>query len=474
MATIKLTPGSAGSHTTLLQRAIDDAVADGYGTVILDPGLYLCGTIHLRSRLRLVVGWGAVLKGSDRLEDYERIPSPLTSRIDAQPWAVFLSAIGLEDVRIEGPGMIDGNGAAESMHTGLADDPRRPYGIFAIDCHNLTVEGVTLKDSAYWMQRYLGCRRLRVQNVSVFNHANLNSDGLDIDGCEDVIVSDCDLDASDDIICLKSEGARPCRNVAVTNCRLATHASALKLGTGSLAGFEHIAVSNCVIHRSRSQHMAHALGCWQGISAIDLGSVDGGFLRNITISNMVIEGYLNPISLHLGRRHSRDLLGGQGYGEPVEDPRPLRRHTGAGLPPIQPGSLEHVRISGVSAYGTGPVASVITGYEGNPVRQIQLCDLDFHLGAAGHPDDLIESLDWHEGGYPNPLGFTRIRGGVYPPPRWHALPAFGLVLRYAEDIHLRDVRFHPAPGEPRPEFSFHEGVSRVTRDGIALTACSAA
>jgi hypothetical protein len=470
MATITLHPGTDGDHTRILQQAIDTAVADGSGTVILEAGLYRAGTLHLRSGLRLVVGWGAVLKAADRMEAFEHLQSPLTSRLDAQPWAVFISAVGLHDVRIEGPGTIDGNGRCPGLHTGLADDPRRPYCIFAIDCTNLTVENIFLRDSAYWMQRYLGCTRLRLHRVKVFNHANLNSDGMDLDGCEDVLVSDCDLDASDDVICLKSEGARPCRNISVTNCHLASHASAFKLGTGSLAGFEHVNLSNCIFKRSRSTHMAHMLALWQGIAGIDLGSVDGGYMRHITVDNVVIEGYLAPIYMHLGRRHSRGLLGGQGYGEPGKDPRPLRRHTGEGLPPIVPSTLEHVIVRGITARDTGPMATSITGYAGHPCRHITLSDIDMQLGPAGCPEDLTDPIDWHEAGYPVACSFTVIKPGQWPPRRWHGLPAYGLLLRYAEDITLRNVRFHPAHGDPRPELSLHEGVARVWRDGVPLVA----
>ncbi len=466
---VSLTPGATGDHTTLLQEAIDRLGAQGGGLLILQPGEFRTGTIHLRGNLHIQLQQGAVWKGLPDLSAYQRVRSAIASRMDAQPWAVFISAVGLENVLIEGPGTIDGNGGAGPMKTGYDNDPRRPYGLHFVGCRNVALRNLTLRDSAFWMQRYHGCRDVRLHGLTVHNHANINSDGMDIDGCEDVTVSDCALDVADDAICLKSEGPLPTRNVVITNCRAATFASAFKLGTGSLSGFENITLSNCVFHQSRHEPKGHpTLPVPNGISAIDYGSVDGGFLRNVLATNVVVEGYMNLLNLRLGARHSRDLLGGQGYGEPEEDSRPLLRHTGEGLPPVQPGTLENIRLSGITAWGAGHVASNLVGYAGHPVRNVTLRDIDVHFAHPGHPEDVTEPPNWDDRLYPCAIAYTRVLPGVWPPKRWHGLPAYGLVLRHAENIAMDNVHFHPAPGEPRPELHFDEGVRNVTRDGRLL------
>jgi hypothetical protein len=468
MSATILSPGSLANHTRLLQEAIDRVAADGGGTIVLEPGVYRTGTVHLRSNLHLQLAWGAVWQGSDRLADYERLQSPIASRMDSQPWAVFISAVGVRNILIEGPGTIDGNGAAPCFQTGYDNDPRRPYAIHAIGVEDITLRNLTLRDSAFWMQRYHGCERVRLHGLTVWNHANINSDGMDLDGCTDVTVSDCVLDVADDGICLKSEGALATRNVVVTNCRVGTFASAFKLGTGSLTGFENIAVSNCIFHTSRSRRMVHTLNIWNGISAIDLGSVDGGYLRQVSVGNCMIDGFENLFNLRLSARHSRDLLGGQGYGEPGVDDRPLRHHTGVGLPPVQPGTLERVLLSGITARNTGPIAANIIGYAGHPVRGVTLRDLDVQLARPGVPEDITEAPNYGDRLYPCAIAYTSIQPGVWPPVRWHGLPAYGLVLRHAEDIAVHQVRFTPAAGDPRPELHLDTGVARVTRDGRLL------
>ncbi|NJM15603.1 MAG: hypothetical protein HC896_09755 [Bacteroidales bacterium] len=129
----------------------------------------------------------------------------------------------------------------------------RPYGIFLVGCSQVEVSGISMANSAFWMARYLYCDRVLVQNIYVFNHGNINNDGVDIDGCHDVIVANCHIDASDDALCFKTEGDRSCENVVVSNCLLSSAASALKWGTGSVGNFRNFTVSNIVIRHTKAK-----------------------------------------------------------------------------------------------------------------------------------------------------------------------------------------------------------------------------
>jgi hypothetical protein len=454
-----LAPEGLADHTRLLQEAIDQVSGAGGGQVVLTPGVYRSGTVHLRSHVHLHLEASAVWKASDRAEDFARLQSPVPSRLDHQPWAVFISGSEVEDVCLDGRGIIDGNGASPAFQTeGGDDDPRRPYGLFMTGCRRITVAGLTLRNSAFWMQRYLGCQGVRLAGLTIWNHANLNNDGMDIDSSEDVTISDCVIDSGDDGIVLKSEGARPCRNVVVANCRVASFASGFKLGTGSLVGFENIAMSNCVFHNSRSPEMTHSLKIREGISALDFGCTDGGFLRNVTVSNVVIDGFTNAWFMRLGNRGSRGLI--DGSGAPERGGRPLADYDGRTLPAVTEGSLEHVRLSGIVARQVGPIACNIVGYPGHPVRHVTLSDIDVTCGRPGCQADLDEPPAWDPGLYPCAIMYTSNW------PRFHGLPASGLVLRHVEDVRLRDVRFTAAPGDPRPTY-FVEHASRLVRDGQA-------
>jgi polygalacturonase len=119
----------------------------------------------------------------------------------------------------------------------------------------------------------------------VYNHVSYNNDGIDIDGCHDVTVSDCVIDSDDDALCLKSTLGRACENVTVSNCVLSSHANAFKLGTESNGGFKNITLSNCVILSPRFSKVKY--GIQRGLGGIALETVDGGLLENIAVSNVI-------------------------------------------------------------------------------------------------------------------------------------------------------------------------------------------
>src|ERR1017187_8688949 len=100
------------------------------------------------------------------------------------------------------------------LHTG-DNDPRRPFGIRFISCTNIYMSGLMLINSPQWMQHYLDCENVMLEDLNVFNHAHQNNDGMDIDGCRNVYVRNCRVDSDDDGICLKSNGPSSCENVLI-------------------------------------------------------------------------------------------------------------------------------------------------------------------------------------------------------------------------------------------------------------------
>ena len=86
--------------TKAIQQAIDAATKTG-GTVVLDRGVFLSGTLHLKSRVTLQIEPGATLLGSTEHADYER----------AGRWLALLEAREVSDIIVTGGGIIDGQGA---------------------------------------------------------------------------------------------------------------------------------------------------------------------------------------------------------------------------------------------------------------------------------------------------------------------------------------------------------------------------
>ena len=90
------------NDTRAVQAAMDACHAQGGGTVFLPPGVYLCGTLRLRSRIAIHIGAGATLQGSPRAADFEFIQPKVWSPVDAPPFRVFIYGEDLEEVTLCG------------------------------------------------------------------------------------------------------------------------------------------------------------------------------------------------------------------------------------------------------------------------------------------------------------------------------------------------------------------------------------
>ena len=449
-----LEDGAAGdgiaNDTGAIQKAIDTCSLKG-GTVIFSPGTYSCGTLFLKSNVTLHLSKGAMLLGRPDTSLYPHIAHKVPSTLDKAPWRAFIYAFEQENISITGEGTISPNGAHEAFQDHIGDSPDRPFGIHFVRCKKVTVEGISLINSAFWVQRYFECEDLRIRGISVFAHANYNNDGLDIDGCKRVVVADCKIDSSDDALCFKSHGNRPCEEVVVTNCILSSHASAIKLGTGSVGGFSKINISNCIIKPSIAEKVHHPLKAKNGLMGIDLGSVDGGRMEDICFSNILIEGVETPIFMKLGNRHTK----AKGIREPSA------------------GTLKRVTISDVSISDAGPVSASITGYPGCCIEDIAIKNVSIRMGRH-RPEDipqigllssgLNQTGDKLMGGnYLNdPEGKTVPENPAgYPFGRMYdsILPSFGFFVRHVKNIVFDNVKLETEKGDKRVPFVLSDVVN---------------
>ena len=205
--------------TTAIQKAVDTCAEHGGGTVYCGPGKWLTGTITLKSHVSLYLDNGCTILGSTNAVDYPAWRPKLRSYTDEYVQQSLFAAEDLEQISICGRGTIEGNGQAFRWKEYL----NRPYVIRFVNCTNVVVEGIELRNAPMWMQLYLACRQLTLKGLRVFDHVSYNNDGMDIDACSDVTVSDCIVDSDDDGICLKATLDRPCENVVINNCVISKH-----------------------------------------------------------------------------------------------------------------------------------------------------------------------------------------------------------------------------------------------------------
>ena len=410
--------GAAGDGNTkdteAIQKAIDTAGLKG-GTVTFPAGIYLTGSLEMKSHVTLHLDAGATLLGSTKIEDYQEHQPELPSYNDLFLRHSLLYGENLENISITGQGTIDGQGGSFVITTSKKPDryKNRPYIIRFVACKDVRIEGIRMQNSAMWMQHYFACENLRISGITVYNHCNKNNDMIDIDGCKNVIVSDCIGDTDDDALTIKSTSNLISENITVTNCVLSSHCNAIKLGTESHGGFKNITISNIVV--KPSIHPTHIYGVPSGISGITLGMVDGGVLDGVQISNVRIDGPKVPIYMRLGDR-------GRVFREGMSKP---------GI-----GSFQNVMITDIVATGADTIGCSITGLPGFPVRNISLSNIriEFSGGGPNLPaDHRVPELPDH---YPESTKFG-------------SLPAYGFYIRHAKGINLSDIEMTFKADDPR-------------------------
>ena len=411
--------------TTAVQKAIDSCNAAGGGTVSVPAGNYKIGSIVLRSNVTLNLENGATLYGSTDIADYQPMTTDYVSLRTNVPTIQLIYADNASNVAITGLGTIDGRGKAFPKLTWNDEGITRPHLLRLIRCSDVTVSGVTLKNSGCWMQHYLACDRVKILGITVINRNNYNNDALDLDGCHNVTVSDMIADSDDDGITLKSTSPRLCEDITISNCVVSSHCNAIKLGTETNGGFRNIIVRGVVVKPSADQSSRY-FGLPTGHSAISLEIVDGGSMSNVDIADITITGTESPIFIRLADR---------------------RRPYAENVPIDKVGSISGIRLHDILIDGAGPTGCSITGIEGHPVTDVQISDVTMR----------------HAGGQPVTAAPAAEKIAEYPEATmWGILPAKGFWLNHTRNVTFRNVNVITDAPDERPLFVATDSPALVT------------
>lgn len=418
-------------NTNIIQRAIDECSLKG-GKVIVPPGKYLTGSLNLKNNVTIELLKGAVLLGSTNLADYEEHIPKLKSYNDIFLRHSLFYAERVENISIIGEGIIDGQGSYFVRTT--KEKPQRymnrPFIIRFIECKNVKIEGIQMQNSAMWMQQYLACEFLTIRGIKVYNHANYNNDMIDIDGCKNVIISDCFGDTDDDGITLKSTSERITENVTITNCVISSHCNAIKFGTESVGGFKNITISNIVVKPSESKTKIY--GQHSGISGITMGLVDGGILDGVLINNIRIDGPQVPIYLRLGNR-------GRAISAEMDKP--------------EVGTFQNVKISNIIATNTGQYGCSVTGIPNFPIKNVSLSNISIQF-KGGITKQISMEVPELEDYYPESNMFGN-------------LPSYGFYFRHVEGLILDNISLGLDEKDSRYAIMFND-VNKLKMQNISI------
>ncbi len=410
-------PGTVG--TRAIQQAIDAAAENG-GIVCLENGEYLSGTLVLRSGVCLYIGPGACLKASTDLRDF---PEMHAKRLTVQDTSMgmhqsLIFAEDCEHVALCGEGVLDGQGSPDNFpgEETAQGTPGRPFMIRMIDCRDVLVSGLTMKNSPCWMQNYLNCDRLTISGLTVRNHANYNNDGMDIDGCRDVLVRHCRVTSGDDALCFKGASMRPLERVLVEDCDFYSACNAVKVGTDTQGDFRDVLIRRCRIGGLAEDPSGLKHACAD--SGVSLESEDGGTVERFWLEDIEMTRVWSPFFLRLENR------GRVRPGDPAPGPGAIRQVL-----------FEHIR-----GTGNGPRGSYILGIPEARIRDILFRDIE--LRQKPYTGEVRPAAEYPE--------FT----GLYPDAHmidgFGPVPAYGLWVRHADGIVLDRYRIIPEGEDSRP------------------------
>jgi polygalacturonase len=412
-------------NTTAIQKAIDECHQQGGGKVVFPAGNWLSGTIVLKDKVTLHFNKDARLLGSTDLNDYQNI-DPFTDGLGIDVGWALLVAVDAKNIGIEGEGAIDGQGS-KLKEQQIATDTRpesqrwgrRPFLVRIVRCENVTVKGITLNYAAAWTSHYFQSKKLTIENVKIVSHGVAHNDGIDIDGCQDVRIKNCDIVSGDDALCFKTTSSTmACSNIVVSGMRLKSNQGAIKMGTESMAPFENITISGCYIYDTNN-------------GGIKLLTVDGAHLRNVQISDITMVNVRTPMLLRLGSRLSVFRK-----GKDTQQPT---------------GTLENVIIKNVKAQAAAqaqlmpPTGILITGVPGHYITNVTLENIEISLAGGGTEENGRQQVPEAVDKYPEVKTFGPL------------VPAYGIWARHVKGLKLVHITLHLDSIDRRPAFICEDG-----------------
>ncbi len=249
-----VTLDSTTIQTRALQRVIDRCAGDGGGVVVLPRGTFLTGALFFKPGTHLHLHNGARLKGIDDIRHYPLIDQHFEG-LPVRYFAALVNADHVDGFTITGHGTIDGNARRfwDEFWLRRKQNPQctnlealRPQLVLISNSNDVSVEDVSLVNSAFWTNHLYRCNRVRYQGCRIVAPTEgktraPSSDAIDLDVCRDVVVRGCYINTCDDGVCLKGgrglyvdrdTTAGEVHHVLVEDCRFG-HLSNAALTLGS-------------------------------------------------------------------------------------------------------------------------------------------------------------------------------------------------------------------------------------------------
>jgi polygalacturonase len=369
--------------------------AAGGGIIRVEPGVWRTGPLELFSDTTLLLDKGALISFIPEAARYRPVKTRWEG-VECYAMHPCVFAAAAARVRIAGKGVLDGSGqvwwetlrekrrrsqagpetpeelALARLNPDFAAQPGggggrniqflRPPLVQFFNCTDAAIEGLELRNSPFWTLHPVYCSRLSVRDLTIVNPVDApNTDGIDLDSCEDVLIENCRLSVGDDGIALKSgsggdgiRAARPCRRVQVRRCVVEQGHGGIVIGSETAGGVYEVLAEDCLFR-----------GTDRGIR-IKTRRGRGGAIHDLEFRNINMENNLCPLTINMFYRCGVD----PGDDCFSQDPWPLNAATP---------SVKNITISGIRAAGCRASAGFIAGLPESPVERLSLRDCEFSI-----------------------------------------------------------------------------------------------
>jgi polygalacturonase len=428
--------GAIPNNTTInnadaINNTIDYCNKNGGGIVVVDDGAYTCGTIYLKSNVVLYIKKDSSIIASHNTDDYTE--------------NALIYADSCENIGVVGPGKICGEGNYFSLkpHLPPKTDPfkntldvwdlrqeyrkriRFPYKskygylMFLKSCNRIKLYNLILENSAMWTVNINSSNDVNISNVVLNNNRHVaNCDGIDICGSSNVVIKKCFVSTADDGIALKNnmsvttsgdDGLKIKNNLDVTcktgmsniyihDCEVVSCTNAFKIGTETSLDITDVTVENCKFYLTDIYPA--------GVSGISIESCDGSKIKNVNISNIQMNSMACPLFIRLCNRNGDKKTELNGKGK-----------------------IENITVKNIKADNV-EIPIMIMGIPNQKIKNVNLENFDVKYADGIDYIDLRFKIPEQEKEYPECNRFRNIN-------------AYGLFLRHADNIQVRNVNIKP-------------------------------
>jgi polygalacturonase len=288
----------------IIQNAINDCAKKGGGIVAFKPGVYLTGSVFLKSGVNLKIDKGVLLKGSQDFKDYPEIDTRIAG-IEMKWPAALINVIGQQNVLVSGEGKINAQGKfcwdkywamrkeydAKGLRWVVDYDAKRVRTFLVQSSQDVTLKGLTFSNAGFWTVQLLYSHNITVDGITIRNNEDgkgPSTDGIDVDSSSWVLIQNCDIDCNDDDFCLKAgrdwDGLRvnkPTEYVYIRNCTARKGGGLLTLGSETSGGIRHVLATGLI-----------AKGTGNGFH-IKSATTRGGTIEDIHFTNVTMDSVGN-------------------------------------------------------------------------------------------------------------------------------------------------------------------------------------